>query len=150
MEPLPPGSSAPPFDGIVLGAAPIAVWFFKTTCPVCRMAAPKTQLMAEAYQGHVAGVGQDSPSRLAPFAEEHGIGFPLVEDAPPYPASNAYGIQTVPTMFVIDATGTIVYTVESWNRDHYNRASALLADLTGSPARDVSDVADGLPAFRPG
>jgi peroxiredoxin len=150
MEPLPPGSAAPPIDGVEIGAGPVALWFSKTTCPVCRMAAPKMQILADAYPGRVAGIGQDPPERLAPFAEENGIRFPLVEDPRPYPASDAYGIQAVPTLFVVDGTGTIVQTVESWDRGGYNRAAALLAELTGAPARVLSEDGDGLPAFRPG
>jgi thiol-disulfide isomerase/thioredoxin len=150
MDLLQPGTAAPPIDGVQVGATPTALWFFKTTCPVCRMAAPKAQILAGAYPGHVTGVGQDPPERLAPFAEEHAIGFPVVEDPSSYPASTAYGIQTVPTLFVVDGTGTIVQTVESWDRDGYNRASALLAELTGAPARTVSEEGDGLPVFRPG
>ena len=54
------------------------------------------------------------------------------------------------TLFVIDARGTIVETVESWDRAGYNRASRTLGDLTGLAYHEVSEEGDRLPAFRPG
>ena len=40
------------------------------------------------------------------------MGFRSVPDAPPYPASRAYGVRTVPTLFVIDERGIVVEAVE--------------------------------------
>jgi peroxiredoxin len=150
MAPLPPGTPAPLVDGLDLGAGPIALFFYKVTCPVCRMAAPKADSMARGYPGHLAGIGQDPAPKLVTFANEQGMGFGSVSDPPPFAASRAYGIETVPTLFVIDARGTIAEAVESWDRAGYNRASRTLADLTGLPYREVSNEGDGLPAFRPG
>jgi peroxiredoxin len=114
------------------------------------MAAPKVASMAEAYPGRVVGIGQDPAERLGAFADEHGMAFPSASDPPPYPASRAYRVETVPTLFVIDARGTVVETVESWDRGGYNRASRILGDLAGLAYHEVSEEGDGLPAFRPG
>jgi len=78
-----------------------------------------------------------------------GTSFASVPDEPPYEASNAYGVRTVPTLFVLD-DGDVVDVVESWDRDGWNRAAARLADLTGQAAEEVSSEGDGLPPFRPG
>ncbi len=150
MAPLAPGTAAPPIDGVELGGAPRAVFFYKVTCPVCQMAAPKAGELASAYPGYFVGVGQDPVDRLARFAQEFDADFPAVADLPPYDASNAYGIETVPTLFVIDQDAKIVQTVESWDRDGYNRVSKALADLSGLPYAEVSNPDDGLPPFRPG
>jgi peroxiredoxin len=150
MAPLANGTSAPSIGGLDLGAAPIALFFYKVTCPVCQMAAPRVASMAEAYPGLVVGIGQDPAQRLEVFADEHGMGFPSTSDPPPYPASRAYDVETVPTLFVIDAHGTVVEAVESWERAGYNRASRTLGDLAGLPYHEVSKEGDGLPAFRPG
>ena len=150
MAPLSPGTAAPPIADVELGGAPRAVFFYKVTCPVCQMAAPKAGAMATAYPDHFVGVGQDAVDKLAKFALEFDADFASVADVPPYEASNAYGVETVPTLFVVNADGTIVETVESWDREGYNRASKTLADLTGLPYAEASNAADGLPAFRPG
>jgi peroxiredoxin len=151
MAPLTPGTAAPPIEGIELGGEPLALFFYKVTCPVCQMTAPKADVLANAYPTHVRGIGQDPSPRLAQFATEYGAAeFDSVSDAPPYEASDAYGIETVPTLFVVDAAGTIVETVESWSREGYNRASKTLAGLLGQPYVEISNAGDGLPPFRPG
>jgi len=150
MAPLRPGTAAPAVDGVDLASPPTALLFYKTTCPVCRMAAPKAQVFSAAYPGRIVGVGEDRLDQLASFAGGLGVEFGSVPDLPPYPASDAYGIEVVPTLFVIDAGGTIVETVESWDREEWNRASGTMAELTGSAYVPVSTAEDGLPAFRPG
>jgi peroxiredoxin len=150
MAPLANGTSAPAIDGLDLDGEPTALFFYKVTCPVCQMAAPKVASMAKAYPGRIVGIGQDPAQRLDAFADERGMGFPSASDPPPYPASRAYHVETVPTLFVIDARGTIVETVESWDRAGYNRASRTLGGLVGLAYHEVSEEGDGLPAFRPG
>jgi thiol-disulfide isomerase/thioredoxin len=146
--PIAPGNPAPPIEGVADDGAR-AIVFFKVTCPVCQMAAPKVQALADAYADHVVAVGQDPPDRLVAFGEEHGMHIAPVADLPPYDASEAYGVRTVPTVFLVDG-GTVVDTVEGWDRAGFNRVSERLAALTGSDYRPVSEAGDGLPPFRPG
>jgi thiol-disulfide isomerase/thioredoxin len=144
------GRAAPPVPGVTFGDGPLALVFYKVTCPVCQMAAPKVELMARAYPGRVIGVGQDPPAELERFGHQFGMEIPALPDLPPYDASNAYGIESVPTLFVVDGNGTVADTVVSWDRDGYNRASAQIATLLGVEPVTVSDPSDGLPPFRPG
>jgi thiol-disulfide isomerase/thioredoxin len=144
------GEAAPLVPGLTFADGPVALIFYKVTCPVCQMAAPKVDAMARAYPGRVVGVGQDPPDELERFGREFGMGVPAVPDLPPYDASNAYGIESVPTLFVIDRTGAVADAVVSWDRAGYNRASARLAELLGVDPATVSDSSDGLPPFRPG
>jgi thiol-disulfide isomerase/thioredoxin len=144
------GEAAPLVPGLTFADGPVALVFYKVTCPVCQMAAPKVDAMARAYPGRVVGVGQDPADELERFGREFGMGVLAVPDLPPYDASNAYGIESVPTLFVIDGTGAVADAVVSWDRAGYNRASARLAELLGVDPATVSDPSDGLPPFRPG
>jgi peroxiredoxin len=144
------GSNAPPLPGVDFQAGPLALFFYKVTCPVCQMAAPKVQGFEQAYPGRIVGIGQDPQEKLTAFAGEFGMGFRSLMDAPPYDVSNAYGIEVVPTTVLVDRDGTVLDSVESWDRDGLNRVSARLAELTGSPPTEISSNADGLPPFRPG
>jgi thiol-disulfide isomerase/thioredoxin len=144
------GKTAPPVPGVTFGDGPVALVFYKVTCPVCQMAAPKVEALAMAYAGHVVGIGQDPTPDLERFKREYGMGVPGTPDLPPYEVSNAYGIETVPTLVLVDGDGSVVDTVASWDRDGYNRASERLATLLGAEPVVVSDPSDGLPAFRPG
>jgi thiol-disulfide isomerase/thioredoxin len=149
MLPLSEGSTAPAVPGFDLADGPKAVFFYKVTCPVCQMAAPKAQALLEAYPGHVVGVGQDPEDKLDAFDLEYGMAIPWFNDVPPYDVSNAYGVRVVPTVFVVQDS-TVIDTVESWDRDGYNRLSRRLAELTGSDYAEISNPRDGLPPFRPG
>jgi peroxiredoxin len=147
--PLDDGSQAPPIPGTDLARPATVAFFYKVTCPVCEMAGPKVAAFDPAYPGVAVGVGQDPPERLDRFSRERGLGFASVADLPPYEISSAYGIQVVPTTILI-GEGRVLRTVESWDRDGLNELSRQVARITGAEYVEVSNPADGLPAFRPG
>jgi thiol-disulfide isomerase/thioredoxin len=146
--PIAPGDAAPPIDGVD-GNSAHAIVFYKVTCPVCQMAAPKVQALADAFPDRVTPVGQDPPERLEAFADEYGMEVATFVDRPPYHTSEAYGVRTVPTVFLVDE-GTVVDAVEGWDREGFNRVAERLAELTGAEYRPISEAGDGLPPFRPG
>src|SRR3954447_16167189 len=90
---------------------PVALAFFKVSCPVCQMALPFYERLHQAYRGknvQVIGVSQDSAADTAAFARQYGITFPIaLDDTKRYPASNAYGLTNVPTLFLISPDGEI-------------------------------------------
>jgi peroxiredoxin len=114
------------------------------------MAAPKVEAFEQAYPGRIVGIGEDPPQKLAAFARDHGTTFRVVPDLAPYPLSRAFGLRTVPTTFLVDADGTILDTVESWDREGLNRVSRRLSELVGAPYAAISAEGDGLPRFKPG
>lgn len=114
------------------------------------MAAAPVSRFERAYPGRITGIGQDPPEKLAEFDSTYGLGFAPVADIPPYELSNAYGIRTVPTTFLVDPDGSIVDVVESWDRDGLNRLSKELASALGADFVPISEPSDGLPSFRPG
>ena len=122
---------------------PTVVAFFKTTCPVCMMAAPKIQALADAGV-RVVAIGEDPPPALERYATEHGQHVVTLSEASPYPVSEAYALTVVPTLYAIDQAGRVVDAVQSWDRARWNEFAAAL----GAPP--VSDPSDGLAAFRPG
>jgi hypothetical protein len=149
MEPLRPGDRAPPIPGSTEDRASRAVMFFKVTCPTCQLAAPVAERLHRAFPGRFVAVGQDPREKLDQFSVDLATSFRAVPDQSPYPVSNAYGIRTVPTLFVLDGD-RVVDVVESWDRDGWNRAGARLGALVGVPAEAMSWEGDGLPPFRPG
>jgi peroxiredoxin len=124
-------------------AGPVVLAFFKTTCPVCQMAAPKVQALADAGI-HVVAVGEDPPPAIQSYADRYGQKVTTLTETAPYPASDAFGVDTVPTLFLVDGDGTVRDAVVSWDREGWNR---LAQSAGGVP---VSDDGDGLPPFRPG
>jgi thiol-disulfide isomerase/thioredoxin len=143
------GEAAPSIEGATFDG-PHALVFYKVTCPTCRMAAPMFERLDAAYAGRIRGIGQDPAQVLARFAVETGMTFPSTPDLAPYVASDAYGIEHVPTVVVVDGEGRVADVVESWDRDGVNRASATLAELLGTEPSVISEPGDGFPDFRPG
>jgi peroxiredoxin len=147
-----PGQRAPSFrlDNLA-GELVVDPWtegrlvlaFFKVTCPVCQMVAPKVQALAGAGVPVVA-IGQDPAPKLAVYAERFGQRVPTLSEPPPYRVADAFGVSAVPTLVVVDGDGMIEDTVPSWDREGWNRVAAAFG---GGP---VSEPGDGLPPFRPG
>jgi hypothetical protein len=127
----------------------VAVLFYKVTCPTCQIAAPAAQRLRRAFPGRFVAIGQDPPEKLDAFDRQFETDLGSVSDQPPYEVSDAYGIRTVPTVFVLDG-GRVDTVVESWDRDGWNRAASRLGELTGEGPQTVSAEGDGLPPFRPG
>lgn len=147
MEPLSPGADAPPVPGAPNSAH--AVVFYKVTCPTCRQAAPPMERLHRSAPDRLVAVVQDPAEAAAGFNEDLGTTFEPTPDTEPYELSNAYGVRTVPTVFVVD-DGTVRDVVESWDRDGWNRLGAKLSMLVGRDSEPLSWEGDGLPPFRPG
>lgn len=150
MSPLQTGDLAPRIEGVPFGDGPVGLFFYKVTCPTCSLAAPTMQHFDRAFPGRVVGVGQDPVSELERFSREHDMRIVSIEDAPAYPISEAYAVESVPTLFLVGDDGVLLESVGAWDRDGFNRVAARLAELTGSAPVLVSTPADGRPDFKPG
>ncbi len=150
MNPIEAGEVAPPVPGLSFEDGPFAVLFYKVTCPVCQMAAPKVGRFERAYPGRLVAIGQDSPEQLEAFGREFAMDVPAKPDLPPYGVSNAYRIESVPTLVLVGQDGVVLESVGAWDRDAYNRVSARLAALIGAQPVAISTPDDGLPSFKPG
>jgi hypothetical protein len=146
---LPTGARAPDVPGADLSSGPKALFFYKVTCPTCQIAAPVAERLFGTFPDRFVAVVQDPPERVEGFAEEYGTTFQSVTDAPPYELSDAFGIEVVPTLFLVE-DGSVTDVVESWDRDGWNRVASRLAGALGQSLAPLSEESDGLPAFRPG
>jgi len=99
---------------------PVVLAFFKITCPVCQMTLPFLERIHAAAPGAlpIYGISQSGLRDTRDFARQYGIGFPLLLDTEEsgFPASNAYGISSVPTIFVVEGGGSISTVSEGWSR----------------------------------
>jgi peroxiredoxin len=129
-----------------LKQGPVLVAFFKVSCPVCQFTFPYIERLFKAY-GHsgrftLAGVSQDSAADTKAFNREFGITFPvLLDEKGKYPASNAYGLTNVPTIFLILPAGEIESTIVAWSKPDMEHLNQKLAQLSGQAA---------VPMFAPG
>lgn len=120
------------------------VAFFKTSCPVCKMVAPMLTKLSEGGV-RVIAIGEDPPAAITAYNEANNQRVPALSQGAPYSVSAAYGLEAVPSMFLVGEDGEIRQALAGWNRDAWN---ALAADLGLSEPLSTPD--DGLRPFRPG
>lgn len=147
------GDKAPSFDLVDIDSGQsvadpwtegqVLVAFFKTSCPVCKMVAPMLTKLSEAG-ARVVAVGEDPADDLTTYADEQGQKVLTLTEPAPYAVSEAFGLEAVPTVFLIGPDGEIQEALAGWNRDAWN---ALAATLGSGP---LSTPDDGLRPFRPG
>ena len=100
------------------GRRPALLAFFKASCPVCQMTLPYLERLAAGGKLAVIGVSQDDASTAAAFNRRFGVTFPTLFDRAKdgYPASNAFGITNVPSLFLLEHDGTIGRAVMGWSK----------------------------------
>jgi peroxiredoxin len=125
-----------------LKLGPVLLVLFKVSCPTCQFTLP----FIERLHGRglrVWGISQDDEESTRELTDHLGITFPILRDAEGYPVSNAYGISSVPSMFLVEANGSV-----SWSLNGFHKAKleTLGERVGGSPFREAERV----PAMRPG
>jgi peroxiredoxin len=160
-EILAPGALAPQFEiqdlegtrhtlAEILGRGPALLAFFKVSCPVCQYTFP---FLERVYQGagreagevQIIGVSQDKAATTRGFNEEFGVSFPtLVDDAGKgYPVSNAFGLTSVPTLFLIEPDGKISMSGSGFSKQDLERLGHRMGVAPFGPGA-------GVPEQRPG
>ncbi len=99
----------------LLKQGPVFLAFFKNSCPTCQYTLPFLDRMYRAHKGNgvqMFAVSQDNADAAREFHQEFGITMPTLLDSAKfdYPASNAYGLSHVPSMFFIERDGTISWS----------------------------------------
>lgn len=126
------GDRAPDFDLPALGGnarslktllegGPALLAFFKVSCPVCQFTFP---FLERLHQGagpgklQLIGVSQDDARSTADYDRQYGVTFTtlLDEAGKGYRVSNAFGITTVPALFLIEQDGSISMTSEGFSK----------------------------------
>jgi len=99
-----------------LAGGPALLAFFKVSCPVCQFTFPFLERIAKSGSMRVFGVSQDDAKATRHFAKEFGVTFRMLldEEQAGYRTSNAFGVSTVPTVFLVDAGGVVAYTSEGF------------------------------------
>jgi peroxiredoxin len=110
------GGEATPAD--IAGGARVLVVFFKVTCPVCQLTMPFLERMHGSGTLAICAISQHDAGDTREFNRSFGVTIPTLLDSEDedFPASNAYGISSVPTMFLVEPDGGISRTVEGWSK----------------------------------
>jgi peroxiredoxin len=134
---------------------PVVAAFFKVSCPVCQLAFPYLERIFKAYERSgkftFVGVSQDNAADTKAFIRRFGVTFPvLLDPAGKYPASNAYGLTNVPTVFLISTEGEIEFSSVSWSKADMEQLGRRLANIGSMPVEQIFQPGEKVPEFKPG
>jgi cytochrome c biogenesis protein CcmG, thiol:disulfide interchange protein DsbE len=157
---LAPDFTLPGMDGKefslkdALARGPVLAAFFKVSCPVCQFALPFLERIYRAYgksKVTVVGISQNDKKETTAFIKEYGLTFPvLLDDTHSYPASNAYGLTNVPSIFWIGQDGEIEISSVGWLKKDVEALNARAAVNTGEQRVPVFEAGESVPDFRAG
>jgi peroxiredoxin len=158
------GNSAPDFslsglDGktyvlkSLLQKGLVVAAFFKISCPVCQFTAPFLERLFQRYGGNAVtflGISQDDAKSTYKFAAEFGMTFPVAIEAKGYPASNAYGLTMVPTIFLIDSDGAVKVSSMGFAKQDLETIATELARRRNLAPAALFRADERVPAQKPG
>ena len=138
----------------LLEKGPVIAAFFKISCPVCQYTFPFLERLHQRY-GKTAtflGISQDDAKATNKFSSEYGVTFPtpLDESAKNYPASNAYGLTNVPTVFLIEPDSSIKVVCNGFDKKGLEEIASALADRQHSAPAALFRPDERIPDHKPG
>ena len=154
-----PGFTLPGMNGKqyslaeALKKGPVLAAFFKVSCPVCQFTLPFVERLHESYgeeKASIWAISQDDARDTREFCEEFGLHFPALVDDDGYPASNAYGLTNVPSIFLIAPDGEVSVTSIGFEKAALEKMAAEIARYSGKPVAPVFRPGEVVPDFKPG
>jgi peroxiredoxin len=134
---------------------PVVAAFFKISCPVCQFTFPFLERIYKRYGGDnltFLGISQDDAGATKDFAKEFGITFPMLLDEKQkgYPASNAYGLTSVPTIFLIETDSTVKISCMGFDKKDLESIASVLAERKKITPAALFRPEESVPAHKPG
>jgi peroxiredoxin len=156
-----PGFSLKALDGKefsldkLLERGPVIAAFFKISCPVCQFTFPFLERIYKRYGGDAVtflGISQDDAKATKDFAKEFGTTFTMLLDEKQkgYPASNAYGLTSVPTIFLIETDGIVKISCMGFDKKDLESIAAELAERKKIAPAALFRANESVPDYKPG
>lgn len=122
--------------------------FFKVSCPICQYTFPFLERLYRGRSNQEIGmyaISQDGPKSTREFNAEFGVTMPtlLDKEVEGYPASNAYGISQVPSLFLVERDGVISQALMGFDKKGLLELGRRLGKTPFEPGESV-------PEWRPG
>jgi peroxiredoxin len=154
-----PGFSLKGLDGrdyslhSLMQKGPVVAAFFKISCPVCQFTFPFLERLYKRYGGDgvtLLGISQDDARDTKDFAKQYGATFPMALDEEGYPVSNAYGLTSVPTIFLIDTDGSVKVGCMGFDKKDLETIASELASRRRTAPVALFRADESVPANKPG
>jgi len=127
--------------------------FFHTECPTSEMTIPFLDRLQEIGEGRglrVVGVSQDDPATTEAFVSRLDVKVPMLYDPPPWKASEALGLASVPVFAAVSRDGRVERLVVGLQKLELEAFAERAAALAGRPSRPFFRPEENVPAIRPG
>jgi peroxiredoxin len=164
MPAISAGQTAPPIelaatDGKkyslkeALARGPVLATFFKVSCPTCQYTLPFVERLFQQL-GHkgaeIWGVSQDNAQDSRRFAKEYGLSLPVLIDEDDYAVSNHYGLDVVPSFFLIAPEGRIEFSGDGFSKRDLLAIQRSLAERLSAKPPALFQAHEKIPEFKPG
>jgi len=128
----------------LLADGPVLLVFFKVSCPVCQLTLPYLQRISGPSL-RVIPISQDTVAATLGFSQAFGLQLPALFDREDddYPASNAYRLTNVPSMFLVESNRRIAWELVGFNKRE-------LESLAGRAGRPMFHSGDMVPEWKAG
>lgn len=137
-----------------LARGPVVLAFFKVSCPTCQYAFPFLERLYKAYGSNgvtLVGVSQNDAKETAAFCKDFSVTFPMLLDDPhSYPASNAYGLTNVPSIFWVAQDGEIELSSVGWVKADFEAVNRKMAEHGKTAPAAVFSAGEEVRDFRAG
>jgi peroxiredoxin len=152
-----PQFSLPLFDATEVFTSPTSgkpslLVFFETDCPTCHLTIPYLNRLARELDEAnriVIGISQDNENATGEIIKQLTIEFPVAIDSDLY-VTRAYDPQAVPTLFLLNGKGEIVFTQLAFDKNDLNTIAAKLCEALNRKPFILAEKFDGNPESKPG
>jgi peroxiredoxin len=140
---LPDLNGAPNSLTEILSRGPVLLVFYKISCPTCQFTLPFLERIARG-QLPIVAISQDDAAGTRRFQAKFGALHTLLDsEEKGYPASNAFGITHVPSLFLVEPDGAISLASEGF-------VKADLESIAARAALPIFHATESVPAWKAG
>ncbi len=110
----------------ILASGPAVLAFYKVSCPVCQLTLPYLERIQASGRLPIFAISQDDAEDSRDFNRRFGVTMPTLLDTEEsgFPVSNAFGISSVPTLFLVEPDGAVARVVEGWQKKEIEKLGA--------------------------
>ena len=111
----------------LLRKGPVVLVFFKVSCPVCQLTLPFLERIRSSGRLPIFAVSQNDADDTRAFQHQFGVALPTLLDSENdgFRVSNAFGISSVPTLFLVEKDCSVSRVIEGWSKAEIESLGAL-------------------------
>jgi len=132
---------------------PVLAAFFKVNCPTCQYTFPFLERLYQQLgpnRAQIWGISQDGIKDSQRFARDYAGTFSMLIDDYPYRISREYGLEYVPSIFLIAPDGVVIKGSEGFSKRDLLEIQDSLARALAAPVGALFSPSENVPEYKPG